>query len=109
MCRCDSMAQIMQRRRFVSILASAAPLLAQEEYKQGPDSFRQEGVPKGVITAHKLANSKLFPGTVRDYWVYVPAQYSPATPAPVMIFQDGGGMVREDGTGYKVPVVLDNL
>ena len=26
-----------------------------------------------------------------------------------MIFQDGGGMIREDGNGYKVPVVLDNL
>ncbi|MBI2686559.1 MAG: SMP-30/gluconolactonase/LRE family protein [Acidobacteria bacterium] len=99
----------MQRRKFVSILASAAPLLAQEEYKQGPDSFRQEGVPKGTITAHKWTNSKLFPGTTRDYWVYVPAQYSSATPAPVMIFQDGGGMIREDGNGFKVPVVLDNL
>jgi sugar lactone lactonase YvrE/enterochelin esterase-like enzyme len=98
----------MLRRNFVSALAAAAPLLAQEEYKQGPDSFRQPGVPKGTITAHKWT-SKIYPGTVRDYWVYTPAQYSASTPAPVMIFQDGGGMVREDGAGYKVPVVLDNL
>lgn len=98
----------MLRRNFVSALAAAAPLLAQEEYKQGPDSFRQPGVPKGTITAHKWT-SKIYPGTVRDYWVYTPAQYSASTPAPVMIFQDGGGMVREDGNGYKVPVVLDNL
>ncbi len=98
----------MLRRNFVSALAAAAPLLAQEEYKQGPDSFRQPGVPKGAITAHKWT-SKIYPGTVRDYWVYTPAQYNAASPAPVMIFQDGGGMVREDGSGYKVPVVLDNL
>ena len=98
----------MQRRKFVSALAAAAPLLAQEEYKQGPDSFRQEGVPKGTITAHKWT-SKLYPGTIRDYWVYVPAQLNTANPAPVMIFQDGGGMIREEGAGYKVPVVLDNL
>ena len=98
----------MHRRNFVSALAAAAPLLAQEEYKQGPDSFRQEGVPKGVITAHKWT-SKIFPGTVRDYWIYVPAQLNSRNPAPVMIFQDGGGMILEDGAGYKVPVVLDNL
>ncbi len=98
----------MHRRNFVSALAAAAPLLAQEEYKQGPDSFRQEGVPKGAITAHKWT-SKIFPGTVRDYWIYVPAQINSRNPAPVMIFQDGGGMVQEDGAGYKVPVVLDNL
>jgi sugar lactone lactonase YvrE/enterochelin esterase-like enzyme len=102
------MTQVMHRRNFVSVLAAAAPLFAQEEYKQGPDSFRQDGVPKGTITAHK-ATSKLYPGTVRDYWVYTPAQLDRATPAPVMIFQDGGGMIREDGNGYKVPVVLDNL
>lgn len=82
--------------------------MAQEEYKQGPDSFRQAGVPKGTITAHKWT-SKIFPGTVRDYWIYVPAQYKAGTPAPVMIIQDGGGMVREDGPGYKFPVVFDNL
>lgn len=98
----------MRRRQFLSAVAAAAPLVAQEEYKQGPDSFRQEGVPKGTITAHKWT-STIYPGTVRDYWVYVPAQYNAAVAAPVMIFQDGGGMVREDGNGYKVPVVLDNL
>jgi sugar lactone lactonase YvrE/enterochelin esterase-like enzyme len=98
----------MQRRKFVAALTAAAPLLAQEEYKQGPDSFRQEGVPKGAITAHKWT-SKIFPGTVRDYWIYVPVQHNAAAAAPVMIFQDGGGMIREDGAGFKVPVVLDNL
>ncbi len=98
----------MHRRQFVTALAAAAPLVAQEEYKQGPDSFRQPGVPKGTITAHKWT-SRIFPGTERDYWVYVPAQYKATAAAPVMIFQDGSGMVREDGAGFKVPVVFDNL
>jgi sugar lactone lactonase YvrE/enterochelin esterase-like enzyme len=98
----------MQRRQFVSALAAAAPLLAQEEYKQGPDSFRQPGVPKGNVTQHSWT-SKIFPGTIRDYWVYVPSQYDAAQPACVMVFQDGGGMVREEGAGFKVPVVFDNL
>jgi gluconolactonase len=98
----------MQRRQFVSILAAAAPAAAQEMYPHGPDSFRQPGVPKGTI-AKFTHTSKIFPGAVRDYWVYVPAQYKPEQPACVMVWQDGAGMVREDGPGYKVPVVFDNL
>src|SRR5262249_55013639 len=47
--------------------------------------------------------SKVFEGTSRDWWIYVPAQYSDEKPACVMVFQDGGG--------YKdfVPTVFDNL
>jgi len=80
---------------------------AAQEYVLGPDSQRQPNVPKGTVTQHTWT-SKIFPGTVRDYWVYVPAQYDASRPAPLMIFQDGGGMVREEGA-FRVPVVLDNL
>jgi len=33
----------------------------------------KDGVPVGVVTQHKW-ESKIFGGTVRDYWIYVPAQ-----------------------------------
>ncbi|MBL8212708.1 MAG: SMP-30/gluconolactonase/LRE family protein [Bryobacterales bacterium] len=88
-------------------LLLAAPLLPAEEYTLGPDSQRQPGVPKGTVTQHQWT-SKIFPGTVRDYWVYVPAQYDASKPAPVVIFQDGQGVVRED-SGFRAPVVMDNL
>ena len=52
------------------LASSAAP--AADDYKLGPDSERQEGVPEGNVTKHHWT-SKVFPGTVRDYWVYVPA------------------------------------
>ena len=58
---------------------------ATEEYLLGPDSQRQAGVPHGTVTKYTLT-SEFFPGTVRDYWVYVPAQYTPAKPACVMVF-----------------------
>jgi enterochelin esterase family protein len=45
---------------------------------------------------------------MRDHWVYVPAQYTPDKPANVMVFQDGGSYVNEEGE-YRVPVVFDNL
>jgi gluconolactonase len=88
-------------------VAAASPAVAQTDYPLSHDSERQPGVPRGAVTAHRLT-SQVFPGTVRDYWVYVPAQYRPDSPAAVMVFQDGGGFVNEDGR-WRVPVVLDNL
>jgi sugar lactone lactonase YvrE/enterochelin esterase-like enzyme len=90
-----------------ALLLAAAPLAAQEKYPLGPDSQRQAGVPQGKVTKHTWT-SQIFPGTVRDYWVYVPAQYTAATPAALMVFQDGAGYVNEEGR-YRTPVVFDNL
>jgi Putative esterase len=84
-----------------------APSPAQEKYPLGPDSERQGNVPKGVVTRFTWT-SKLYPGSVRDYWVYVPAQYEPDKPAPVMIFLDGAGFIGEQGR-WRAPIVFDNL
>ena len=85
---------------------SAAPA-GTDNYVLGPDSEVQPGVPHGTVTRSSWT-SKIYPGTVRDYWVYVPAQYDAGTPACVMVFQDGGG-VGETRGGWRVPVVFDNL
>jgi enterochelin esterase-like enzyme len=79
-----------------------------ENYKLGPDSMEQPGVPQGKITKH-VWDSKVFPKTVRDYWVYVPAQYDPKTPACVMVFQDGVRFYAKPDGQFRVPIVLDNL
>src|SRR5262245_9802177 len=93
--------------RSVTLLMLGPWLLPAEEYSLGPDSQRQDGVPKGIVTKH-IWTSKVFPGTVRDYWVYVPVQYRPGHPAPFMVFQDGAGFVSEEGR-WRVPIVFDNL
>ncbi len=80
---------------------------AGDEYPLTPDSERQSGVPQGTVTKYTWA-SKIFPGTVRDYWVYVPAQYTPDKPACVMVFEDGTSYVKESGRA-RVPIVFDNL
>ena len=77
------------------------------DYKLGPDSMRHEGVPKGNVTKD-VWRSKVFPDTVRDWWIYVPAQYDGTKPACVMVFQDGQAYVDENGD-FRVPVVFDNL
>jgi enterochelin esterase-like enzyme len=76
-------------------------------YPHGPDSQRQVGVPQGTVT-HFRHVSTVFPDARRDYWVYVPQQYDPATPAAVMVFQDGHAYVSEEGW-HRVPIVFDNL
>lgn len=91
----------------LSVLTIATQLTHAEEYTLGPDSQRQPGVPQGKVTKHEW-RSKIYPGTVRDYWVYVPAQYKPEKPACTMVFQDGVTFVNESGP-FKTTIVLDNL
>jgi gluconolactonase len=79
-----------------------------QDYSLGPDSQPHDGVPKGKVTKHQWSRSKLFPGTTRDYWVYVPAQYDGSAPACLIVFQDGSGFQSERGS-WRAPVVLDNL
>jgi enterochelin esterase-like enzyme len=96
--------------RFIAACSFCLLFLSQAalaDYQLGPDSMEQPGVPKGKVTKYSW-KSQIFPDTVRDYWVYVPAQYDGKTPACVMVFQDGGGYVSPTGS-FRVPVVFDNL
>jgi enterochelin esterase family protein len=90
------------------LLLCAVPGFAFDDYKLGPESQPQEGVPKGEVRKATFETSKIYPGTTRDYFVYVPKQYDPAKPAALMVFCDGGGFAKVDGQ-YRVPVVFDNL
>ena len=66
----------------------------QEQYPVHPDSKKQDGVPSGKVTQAKFADSTVYPGTSRDYWIYVPAQYKPGQLASLMVFQDGEAYVN---------------
>jgi enterochelin esterase family protein len=92
----------------VFFVISVSALQAADDYKHGPDSLEQQGVPKGKVTKMEPWKSKIFDGTVRDWWLYVPAQYDASKPACVMVFQDGGSYVNEKGD-FRVPIVFDNL
>jgi hypothetical protein len=78
------------------------------EYKPGPDSLPQAGVPKGKLEGPFLFQSRIITNTVRRYWIYVPAQYTPAKPANVLVFQDGQRATNPEGS-LRVPQVLENL
>ena len=77
-------------------------------YQLGPDSFPREGVAKGEVRGPFTVPSQAYPGTQHTYWVYVPAQYDPAVPASLMIFNDGQAFKNMEGD-LRAPNVLDNL
>jgi enterochelin esterase family protein len=87
------------------LVFSPALMAANEGFSA--DSQRQEGVPVGKVTRHEL-RSRVFEGTLRQYYLYVPAQYQADQPAAVMVFQDGHAYVSEDGPA-RATIVLDNL
>lgn len=70
-------------------------------YAEDPASVEHAGVPKGEVLKFSFTASRIFPGTTRDYWLYVPAQYEPGKPACVY--------VNQDGIQWKAPIVFDNL
>jgi enterochelin esterase family protein len=99
------------------------------DYVPAPELTAVEGVPKGRVERFtmKSEDSKFYPGITKvppggpaDYMppdltkvqtypkpytrvvtVYVPAQYEPGTPAPVL--------VKQDGADETLPIILDNL
>lgn len=85
-------------------------IAADADYKLGPDSQLQPGVPKGELKTFTFSGSKIFPGTTREWSLYVPAQYDrdTAKPACLMVFFDGGNYAKAEGN-VRVPVVFDNL
>src|SRR6267143_3223258 len=83
---------------FLSLPVSAQTT---DNYQPRPDSKPQPDVPKGEILKFTFDQSKIYPGTTRDYWIYVPAQYQPDKPACVY--------VQQDGIRFEAPTVFDNL
>ncbi|HMZ23229.1 MAG TPA: alpha/beta hydrolase-fold protein, partial [Blastocatellia bacterium] len=80
------------------------------QYRLGPDSFPQEGVPKGEIRGPFTlpSTSGAYPGTQHTYWIYVPAQYDKSEPAALMVFQDGHAFMNPEGD-IRAQNVMDNL
>jgi enterochelin esterase family protein len=77
-------------------------------YKLGPDSLVQDGVPHGKFVGPTTLPSLAYPGTQHTMNVYVPAQYDPAVPTALLIFNDGQAMMNPKGD-IRAQNVIDNL
>lgn len=83
-------------------------LFAADGFRATPDHEVQPNVPVGKVVPMPPLESKVFAGTIREWSVYVPAQYDGTKPAALMVFQDGHDYVGLKGN-WRVPTVFDNL
>jgi hypothetical protein len=72
------------------------------------DSLPQVGVPHGGLLGPFEFHSQVITGTVRQYWLFVPAQYDGTQAASLLVFQDGQRATNANGS-LRVPQVLANL
>lgn len=92
----------------VSSIVSTSTFAA-DHYELGSDSLSRHTLARaGRVESFSFNESKVFPGTHRDGWLYIPAQYDGRTPAALMVFQDGHAYISESGL-MRVPIVFDNL
>ncbi len=74
---------------------------AVEPRQQTPAVQSATDAPTGEVIKAEFTGSKVYPGTWREYWVYIPKQLDRSKPSPVMVFQDG--------IQYNAPAVFDDL
>ena len=79
----------------------AYSISAIEPRQQTPAVQSAIDAPAGEVIKAEFTGSKVYPGTWREYWVYIPKQLDRSKPAPVMVFQDG--------IQYNAPGVFDDL
>lgn len=94
----------MKTLQIFSLCVSVVGLVSAEpDFPLTEDSRAQAGIPKGewIDGTYTAATNSRFPGTVRDYRIYLPVGAERTKPLPFMVFQDG--------VIYQAPVVLDNL
>ncbi len=89
----------------VWLLFTQIVVAQQENYAVPPEAVESAAVPQGRIDGPHEFRSKIFPGTVRQYWVYIPAGYDAEKPPCLMVVQDGLGKAQ----GWRLPTVLDNM
>ena len=82
-------------------------------YAPAPEQTPKDGVPKGRVESFTLnaADSRFYPGAglrgatpTRKVTVYIPSQYVPGTPAPLILSADAYG-----ARNNQLPNILDNM
>jgi enterochelin esterase family protein len=80
------------------------------QYHPNPEAFPAEATPRGTVRSYRdWTGARVFAGTARDLWVWTPAGFDPAGPAPaLMVFQDGGGYLDRNGP-VRAAAVFDTM
>jgi enterochelin esterase family protein len=73
-----------------------------------PDSYPKAGVPQGKLSEKFVVTSKIYDGMTADYWIYASPGVDPSKPSPLMVWQDGQGMLSRT-SGMRLFTVTENL
>ncbi len=74
-----------------------------------PDSYPKPGVPQGKLSEKHTITSKIYDGMKADFWYYAAPGVDPAVPAPMMVWQDGQGLIAGDLSKLRLFTVTENL
>lgn len=98
----------MNRRLVPAALSCLLFVFVASDQRPARAEDSQPQIPHGETTSGIFTDSKIFPGTEREYSVYVPAQYQPGNPANLMVFMDGKNYANDQGP-FRVPAIFDQL
>ena len=73
-----------------------------------PDSYAKPGVARGKVSEKLTIVSRIYDGMKCDYWVYASPGVDAGVPAPLMVWQDGQGLVGEF-SNLRLFTVTENL
>ncbi len=73
-----------------------------------PDSYQKPGVPHGKVSEKRTIVSRIYDGMKADYWIYASPGVDPNVPAPLMVWQDGQGLIG-DYSRARLFTVTENL
>ncbi len=90
------------------VQSASAP--GDRQYNPSPEAFPPADTPRGTVASHPAwAGARVFPGTIRDLWIYTPSGFDPAgSPPALIVFQDGAGYLNREGP-VRAAAVLDTL
>ena len=97
----------------LALVLMTTAVLAQEarqpgDYPLTADSLVNPNIAHGRLEGPFEFRSSVIAGTVRRYWIYVPANYDAKSPPNLLVFQDGQRATNPDGP-LRIQNVLDNL
>lgn len=79
------------------------------QYNPCAEAFPGPDVPRGTVRKYPdWKQTRIFAGTKREIWIYVPQQVAPDSDPPLMVFNDGLGYANPQGP-VRATAVLDSL
>ena len=90
------------------VKALATP--SDDQYSLCPEAYPDEQVPRGSVTSlSEWCDSRIYPKTRRDMWIYTPPQFDPGHEPPALVVFNDGNLYLDESGHIRATKVLDSL